>query len=70
MAERFEWADFETKEAKESQNFWGLSDESMRVLQKSMTGKPVRKHWPDAELKQAGYTSNKHYEIEACIRNY
>ena len=70
MSERFRWADFETEEAKECQNFWGLSDEGMRVLQEYMTGEPVRKQWSDAELKQAGYTSNKQYEIEAHIRNF
>ena len=68
--ERFRWADFETEEAKECQNEWGLSDEGMRTLQKYLTGEPVRNQWSDTELKQAGYTSNKQYEIEAAIRNY
>ena len=70
MTERFRWADFETEEVKECQRVWGRSDESVRTLQKYMTGEPVKGKWSDAELERAGWKSNKQYEIEAAIRNY
>lgn len=48
---------------------WGLSDEALRHIKDLMIGEPVEPaEFTDSELKTAGYSSWKQYEVCAALR--
>ena len=48
---------------------WGLSDDSLRLIKEFMIGEPVEPaEFTDLELKTAGYSSWKQYEVCAALR--
>ena len=48
---------------------WGLSDDALRRIKDLMVGEPVEPaDCTESELKAAGYTSWKQYEVCAALR--
>lgn len=74
MSEIFVPEDFETVDVKQYKQKWGLSNESMKEIQRWMVGEPVHNvedRWmTDEALNKAGWASMKYYQICSAIRHF